>query len=1855
MGKDAVPPGSRAEVLKRFGPDVLDYSKCEFATMVDIPLPDAVKDMLTRCFQGFGWDVFLLRERWTATLPNGKKENEVFPHAPGKDICCADTAAWTLYQTGKLPHEGYSDKLWDCKGGGFHWAPYWVPIEGVNTDLVRIVHKTSKLEDLLVKNDGDPRFNTWKTVDDDWLPGDYLLYSHSQDTPRHPAGQPGHINVYLGPFREVVDGKPIDPVYHLINGSIGEGGGNAVVRPKSIDNLQWYLTTKQTVWHCRVVAVEALFREVVGYPVRLAKPKPLISIPDPPKDDKTRAKAKKEDRPREDPEAAARAREAQIARLWDDATGPSAAYPLGKSLSWHDGVHFHLGEHLASDDIVAFGPGQIALARMGGESPFGNTSFVLVQHRVDPKTRRLLAPPAPSRGGAKEDKKRKEMEGRAITFYSLYMHVAPLAAHLEKRETIEGVPALAAHAPPWLRRVWLEPVPPPREFVPDTAAVSAVITMGEKQKLIALSPLPPKPDTPIHPPHACDKRTLRKVTAGGKAFLALPHDNLPSNAESWSGHAPVATAPKGAKLVYVNKLDGTVIETGVTVPTGTLLSTQSAGYFDVPLAPPGSGTMYVALRAFTRPGFYAASAPKAFEEVDAGTLRIKAKLSIALDTRGEGDGARLVANQSAKINASAEQPLVVGFSRRKGGKGRQADQIWLDLVPAVALPAAEKVERESNLVRDLALAQEVNARLASRQSTLFAVKIGKGEDWKVGDNGLLVPNDESLSKRKPEAQVLTLYPQITGTGGNRRVVTPKPLKQVDADSPSLLTVAPGPGVAVFPVEIFSAASRQFALVEIMFAVDESAVVTSHEEEQRVKQKNQKRRPIVDRLMKGEIVDFFALARDGTISEVERSMGAEIVGRFGKDEDRGIPSFHFEIFSGKDIIDPGVKGSSGAAVPVPDTRWVVLKDDKDDPFTPAFIRRVLGVLTQLPPVAAVDTRPLAAALATGVAQPSEWAAFYKANVDALSRLITVHRPEWAIPWEQVWQAKDTRGRSWSDGLPALTSAGRAEKAQREAAQRALQAFRWWGDSLSLPGVEDVASVFFYHPLRFIEWLKTGIDLTAVGLARPEDAAIELILDGESIPLDYDPVSGSWSFRTVLGDIRQGKNARLVLKSGFATENKEIEPVRIRRGEVATLSVVDPSLKVDVETDTSSSGFAVALKQESIAYKGAAYLLADGNLHMAGSAYSRATFRVDVAYNVAPPDALTIEIAGDALRFATYAVTGIEVTADGDGAPLAAGRDKGAAKPAESAPEPQEDAAGAPQPGEDGQPGGARVADDHSEDAEGEEGAAEDGPEGGETKSPEPLVEADGTVVLPSSTSKRKLSFKLVPPKRSGPITRPSSFSVTCEVMVSDAKVGEGAFGKEASVTLKASAQGGDLGSREAKAMRIKTRAVRREEGGTPSGEDIAKLQVYLSQIHAADHHPCYRFVGSHSVSIEVEEIIPAKGKRPEQVKKRKKKVTVSDDYQGREEVKKGEKPDAVQIDGGYGGELARGLWRFIYSYAARDDWKLGAVKCSDAAGKDLPDVPRAELTSVPVEDLLDANLPVTIPAEKADEAFAAAHADLDHEAVMRFLARVNHPEAYPVVEAGLLAEIVKRFRTPFVLPRVTFDIEMLSVPRAHPDVIFTKEWSSNWIGTSAVLPGDDEVILKVKCPALGDVHGDLEVVMSVPEESGYRLGPDGATSVEATLADLVKDGGRHALSPSGKLDADPKHNTVSVRTRDGRLLNKVELCGAPDLGKPFDQPTRAAALMQIYLSVVPADPQKPEAGPAYKHTETEKLARKDPREPMKMARINGKWDKSMVALLDKWKSANDVSGDYPAAVKALKKAYDEAPETGRQDPPPAEGG
>lgn len=1788
MGKEKPPSGSRVKPTK-FGPDVYDYSECEFLSLEGRPFPDEIQHMIFRAFHSFGPDTLLMKERWQVPLPGGGVEADIFPHTPGKDICCADIAAWTLYQTGQLDHASAPHKkLWvnpDRKDCSFPLASYWLPAPH-NEPWVSLVKRGNKVSDFFVlKKPGDETSNTYTPIDD-WIPGDYVLYCN--DKAPSASAHVGHINVYLGPFQEIGAGGALIPgFYHLINGSIGSDGGNAVVRPKPLDNLVYgYLMAGKTIWHCRVHAVAALFNDVIGWPVRLAKPaapapaaEPEAAADEGKKDEKGadgKKPKKKSDGGKKaaappDPEAQARAKEASIVHLWEDTLKAETSYPLGKNLSWHDGVHLHPGAHLVNSDVLALGPGQLALARMGAATPFGDTSFVLLEHWIDPVSRKVLTPPAAVRKAAAEagkspaeDQRKKLLKERALRFYTLYMHLAPLETYLEKDGT-----TLKKTAPGWLARLWPMPVPTPREMVLGSTRVTALVTWTRDRKPLALEPA-----ANFLVGEDAEKPDCRRITAGGTPLLALPHRNLGSNVESWPGATPTATIPTDRKLCFFNPLDQSILTLETALAPEMGLAASANGVLTVCKASSNGGA-YVAINAFKRPGYEGAG--KDYALTEHGTIRLTtAKARLYLDTIGEGDKARFARTSSVKLAATAEAPIELRIKDQGlAGKTKVADRIWIDLLPCVLLTADERTKKEAKLKEDVALAIDVKGRLDKRQSCLFGVKVGAHEEWMLDDHGLLVPNQAVLAKLGEEGQSVTLYPEVKGQGSARSLGTPRKGVHLDSDSPALFKVKASSDVAVAPIELFEAGHRMYALVEIMFAVPESALTVSTAEVDRVKKLNQQRKPLADKLKKREVVSFLDLDDD------ERNVPAGPIGTIGKDGPRQSPGFHFEVFSGENLIDKSVKGTADAVVEIPKSRWLVFKDGKDEPFTVGQVRRFLKALSALPEKHRIDTRSLASALGPeGVVKPEEWLSFCRENVQRLSQIITVHKPEWAVSWSDVHDSKDTRGQAFGDFLRGFTESGKraardksADEARQKEAKEILKAFQWWGDDVKLPGIPDKNAVFFYHPLRFIEWLRTGLEIKIAGLAKPKDASVKITLQEQDYPLEYDEISGSFSFRTVLGEVVQGQLAKITLESGVKTEVKEIAPVRVRRGQVTQVQLVNPTLSIGVERDLHGIGYAVdvAQKEADLGHE-PIYLLADGNLRLTGAGYSRATLRVDLTYNVLPPTRVKVKLSGDGFRIAEYAVTGVEVEDAGDGKLINEGKHGKEKKAAD--------------------------ADDEGIDID------EPPPAGEKPVRSKKAIKttAEGAVLLPPSEPKRELDLTIKVPATPRSIERSGKMSVFCHVQVTEADVGESGFGAAHAIDFEVEIEGGDLGSRKAKSAQVATRVIERTSSkDSPTGSDIAKLQLYLAQIRAADHLPCYRPAGSHK-----ENVVDAKGK--------KKSIVINDEYS--------EENHTVTVDGRYGGELAKGLWRFIYSYAGKEGWKPDAIKIIDDHGKKT-DVPGSDITAVDAEKLLDAHRPTLTSLDQPAEGGSAL--------VTQLIARVNHPSEHPVVDAALLGEIVRRFHAPLALPMIRFKIVIVDLEKAYPGVVATDDFTKNWIGNSALLPAGDRITLDLECPKLHAVGGDVALTMSFPEGSSYIFAEGKARSISTTLLKLCKEGNHHGIVPSGDVGDDPKKHVLSIRADDGRLINSLQLAGVPDLRTLKDQPTRAAAMLQLYLSAIPAAEDKPDGPKCYQVTSKGKDKAAHPV-------INGKWDKTSVDALDRYKKTYGGGDDYKALVEAIEKAY-----------------
>lgn len=93
-------------------------------------------------------------------------------------------------------------------------------------------------------------------------------------------------------------------------------------------------------------------------------------------------------------------------------------------------------------------------------------------------------------------------------------------------------------------------------------------------------------------------------------------------------------------------------------------------------------------------------------------------------------------------------------------------------------------------------------------------------------------------------------------------------------------------LGVLPIETYEAGHRSYALVEAMFAVPESAAVTSTEEQDHVKQINDRNKGQLDKLRKGELLSFLDLPDE------QRNVPAGKIGSIWKAGPGGARSFHF---------------------------------------------------------------------------------------------------------------------------------------------------------------------------------------------------------------------------------------------------------------------------------------------------------------------------------------------------------------------------------------------------------------------------------------------------------------------------------------------------------------------------------------------------------------------------------------------------------------------------------------------------------------------------------------------------------------------------------------------------------------------------------------------------------------------------------------------------------------------------------------------------------------------------------------------------------------------------------------------------
>jgi hypothetical protein len=358
----------------------------------------------------------------------------------------------------------------------------------------------------------------------------------------------------------------------------------------------------------------------------------------------------------------------------------------------------------------------------------------------------------------------------------------------------------------------------------------------------------------------------------------------------------------------------------------------------------------------------------------------------------------------------------------------------------------------------------------------------------------------------------------------------------------------------------------------------------------------------------------------------------------------------------------------------------------------------------------------------------------------------------------------------------------------------------------------------------------------------------------------------------------------------------------------------------------------------------------------------------------------------------------------------------------------------------------------------------------------------------------------------------------------------------------------------------------------AGEDVAKLQLYLSQIEADDGRPCYRYCGV------------AKDK--------------THTLHERREYEHGTK-QAVLVDGVYKLGLARALWQFLYSFAA--DLPLEAVEITRPKAKKGAAAPPGP-SKIPIEDLRLGGRGQSARAERTGQECSE----------------------FPVVTGKLVAEIVRRFRLPHVLPRVDLSVEAgtgrLDLSHAH-GVGMADGWTKTESGKSAILPtASDSIVLLVDAPAMGILEGDFTVDLEVPSASAYQFGDTHGPCKAVTFSGTTRK--KVALVfHEGHITNKPEDNVVkaSAVVRGSRVeLRSLQLYGTRDLmGSPKDGAARRdAALVQACLAA-----QHYYAPPAKGGTIS----------------VDGKWNDSAKKALEAFAAESNAGSSGPAAIEFLTTA------------------
>ncbi len=1307
-----------------------------------------------------------------------------------------------------------------------------------------------------------------------------------------------------------------------------------------------------------------------------------------------------------------------IEELWRQVALADSLYPMGANRTWHTAVHIGRAEKTAA---WCFAPGQLIEVRQAKEHhedeerrPLPEPSYVLVRHFFAPKTFDVVDPA----GVAKLEEQGEPVE----IFYSLYMHLeAPLDA---KRGGA------------WVERLSEPPDEvKPRKWVPEHHPCALVmrVTDGSADTDKRFDARGVRSfaeyDCPDEP------APNQRVVVRGPHGYTVPVDPAHNNSGPWSQpqSVPVGVRP----LAFFNPATEKVIETTIRTKrtTRAQLRSHTVKLKVLAEAPGGGAWIAVSVDPMYRPGFeignlllesstpHNTPAPLLMPPLSPGELvRIKdPSATLFLRTKGSGDRRYFPELKADMVELTTDLWFRIAEIWPVATKTRRKPRMWPQLEPCVLIDKEERAHLEQILDGQRAKLA-VKARLDRGESMLFGITVGKVGDWSINETtGTVQPKDPAKAR---------MHAALRGDGS----FAMRRLAPQDAAPPGVCFLLDVGEDDRFPyVGTYTARGVACALLEgrlvVDAPVDNRDAVEKYQEAVALWKKARQR--IDDAIDSGAATRFDDLGP-------RSHLGREKLGDMGHFSP-GRSGFHFEIFAGKDILTNSEWRQD----------WRVIDDiPADDLISTDFIRAIADKIVDAGiGRSGYAARSLLEAKRTGVLTQDEWRAFHDypnqsgrrpTHARALANFVCKHPPEWAVDWDAHL------------GLVDRVKHGRVAPHTSE--------LRIWKEGLRLDGIDG--DPFYYHPVRFIEWLTTGINARFINNAavdRPPGSLKLRIRDANgrrkevelpASPKADDPLA-AYRYRTITGIVSDEVIADIDLAGAVATANPELM-IRIESGAMQEVWIAHPEAKIELLADaTDLVGYSVPVvhtwryrERRGDDAPDKSYLLpVDPNnpLHFPDHGYSKVVVQISCKYNHSLPSEIKLDLSSG-LEFVSYTLTGAQWK---DSAKPEAERDK-----------------------------------------------------------------------LPNQAT--------IEPERIGKPPRFFTSYDTVSLIVSLR-----ALQWDRKGTLRIDVSGGDLTKPVTETLHIVTRKELKVKDG---GEDVAKVQLYLSQILCGDG-PCYRFSGT------VDEKYP-KGQEPEEASRGgKKPKKIKSRKVIRERSAAWDK--SVRLTGHYSDArtkspppLATALWRFIATYASHDDWQLTEVRHTDASGGDPQSLKlRGTAGAVVAESI----------------AFATARAleATSEDAVPRC----------PIVDEALLAEIVKRFVPPHAAMTLSLDVDPMNLPATATEVTDPK-------AKSYMLPGiEDEIALICK-----GLTGDMDIELTIGDNAAYYFPADSdwddTLEVKTKLSYLADTGVK--LKCFSNVNTDAKQNVVHVTTQ-GVEIGRLELGGVRDLHGNVKGLGRDAALLQDWLS------------------------------------------------------------------------------------------